>query len=206
MHTVFTVGRCFGSGGHNVGRELADMLGIKYYDKEIITLAAKESGLSKEVLETADEKSTNSLLYSLALGASTFGSRTSPMFDVSLNDKLFLIQSDVIRKLAEEESCVIVGRCANYILEEREDVISVFAHAPLEWRMANVVKKNPTLSEKQAKETIAKIDKRRSSYYNYYSNRKWGEAVGYDISIDTSKVGFKGAARVVSEYANIAKR
>ncbi len=201
MNKIFTIGRYFGSGGHNVGKELADLLGINYYDKELITLAAKRSGLSQEILESADEKSTNSLLYSLALGAYTYGGRSSTLFDVSINDKLFIVQSDVIKKLATDESCVIVGRCADYVLEEFPNVVNAFIHAPLDWRIENVLKKNPTLTEKQAKDSIHKIDRRRASYYNYYSCNKWAEAQNYDICIDTSRIGFKGAAKVIAEFA-----
>ncbi len=200
MHKIYTIGRCFGSGGHNVGKELAQLLGINYYDKELIGLAAKRSGMSQQILETADEKSTNSLLYSLALGSYTYGGRSASMFDVSLNDKLFLVQSEVINNLAKEESCVIVGRCADYILNDVSGVVSAFVYAPLEWRLENVLKNNSGLSEKQAKDSIHKIDRRRSAYYNYYSCNKWGETQNYDICIDTSKVGFKGAAKVIAQY------
>ncbi len=201
-NTVFTIGRYFGSGGHNVGQELARLLNIPYYDKELIALAAKKSGMSQEILETADEKSTNSLLYSLALGSYSFAGRTSAMYDVSINDKLFMIQSDVIKQIAQNESCVIVGRCADYILEEYDNVINVFVHAPLPWRIANVRKHTPSLSEKQAQDTIAKIDKRRASYYNYYSCKKWGDVTSYHLSIDSSLVGFDGAAHVIKSYAD----
>ena len=166
--TVITIGREFGSGGHEIGMKLAEKLGIKCYDKELLELAAKESGLCEELFASQDEKPTNSFLYSLVMDTYSLG-YTNSYVDMPINHKVFLAQFDAIKKLAERESCVIVGRCADYALEERDDVLSVFIHADLEDRIKNVAKLNE-LTDNKAKDLIHKTDKRRASYYNYYTN------------------------------------
>lgn len=197
---VITIGREFGSGGHEIGVKLAKELGIKCYDKELLELAAKESGLCPEIMENNDERPTNSFLYSLVMDTYSMGYSPSASFmDIPINHKVFLAQFDSIKKLADTESCIIVGRCADYALEDYPNMVSVFIKAPLSSRVARIMKRN-NVSEDKAFEMIAKKDKKRSSYYNYYSSKKWGEAKSYDLCIDSSKVGIDGAIAVIKAY------
>lgn len=197
---VITIGREFGSGGHEIGMKLAEELGIKCYDKELLELAAKESGLCPEVMENHDEKPTNSFLYNLVMDTYSMGYSTmASMMDMPINHKVFLAQFDAIKKLAEEESCVIVGRCADYALEENPNLVSVFVKAPISSRVARIVERK-SVSEDKAYDMIAKQDKKRSNYYNYYSSKKWGDSKSYDLCIDSSKVGIDGAIAVIKAF------
>ena len=190
--TVYTIGRQYGSGGRYVGRKLADKLGIPFYDKELVAMAAKESGLSEALFQNADEKASSSLFYSLAVGSyplsggAAFGATEMP-----LNDQLFLIVSQTIKKLADEGSCVIIGRCADYILRERKNMMSVFIHAPIEARVERAVKYYK-LEGGKAAEIYLRNDKKRANFYNYYSDKKWGMCRTYDLSLDSSKLGIDG--------------
>jgi cytidylate kinase len=186
-HIILAIGRQVGSGGRVIGQKLAAAFGFSYYDKELIALAAKESGLCKEVFEKADEKTSGGLAYAFSMGHSYLG-MYAPYVDVLSNEGLFKIQSDAIRKLAESESCVIVGRCADYILRDNPGCISFFVHAGMEYRIQQVVEKQQVTVE-QAKELIAKTDKSRAAYYNYYTNKVWGMASSYHLSIDASLLG-----------------
>ena len=142
--TIITIARQYGSGGREIGEKVASKLGIPFYDRELITLAAKQSGMSPEIFEKADEKATNSLLYSLMMGNYTFGSQVTPMNNLPINDKLFLAQSDIIRDIAEKGPCVIVGRCADYVLRENKNCLHVFIYADHFARMDRIIK-NMTL-------------------------------------------------------------
>ena len=187
-HTIITIGRQFGSGGREIGKRLADELEIEFYDKELLSRAAKDSKICKELFETHDEKPTNSFLYS-----------SGSVNEMPLNHKIFLAQFDAIKKIAEEGPCVLVGRCADYALEERDDVLSVFIHADLEDRIKNVAKLNE-LTDNKAKDLIHKTDKRRASYYNYYTNKKWGEAASYELCLNSSELGVQGTAKAIEQY------
>ena len=165
--TVITIGREFGSGGHEIGMKLAEKLGIKCYDKELLELAAKESGLCEELFASQDEKPTNSFLYSLVMDTYSLG-YTNSYVDMPINHKVFLAQFDAIKKLAERESCVIVGRCADYALEDNPYAVSVFIKASLNERVQRI-KRIYELNDSKAADLIQKTDKRRASYYNYLS-------------------------------------
>jgi cytidylate kinase len=184
---ILTIGRQFGSGGRIIGRKLADTLGISYYDKELLALAAKESGLCPEVFERADEKASDGLAHAFTTGFS-YLSMFVPYADILSNEGLFKIQSDAIRKLAERESCVIVGRCADYILRDNPDCTSFFIHDKMENRVQRVVERQPITVE-QAKELIVKTDKSRAAYYDYFTNKTWGMSSSYNFSIDVSVLG-----------------
>ena len=199
---VITIGRECGSSGRAIGRKLAESLGIKCYDKELLALAAKNSGLCEELFKTHDEKPTNSFLYSLVMDTYSMGYNTSAYMDMPINHKIFLAQFDAIKKIAEEGPCVLVGRCADYALEERDDVLSVFIHADLEDRIKNVAKLNE-LTDNKAKDLIHKTDKRRASYYNYYTNKKWGDAESYDICINSSKFGVDGCVKAIKDFLEL---
>lgn len=184
---IVTIGRQFGSGGRTIGKKLAEQLGITYYDKELINLASKESGICGEFFEKADEKNTGSLLKALAMGF-TMNNAIFQCNDYLSNESLFQIQSDVIRKVAAEGSCVLVGRCADYILREEKDCINIFVSASPEDRMRRAMEYNHT-GEKEAIEMIYKADKSRASYYNYYTDKIWGAAESYDLCINSSRYG-----------------
>ena len=172
---IITIGRECGSGGRHIGQALAEKLGIKCYDKELLNLAAKESGLCKELFETHDEKPTSSFLYSLVMDTYSLGYTNSAYMDMPINHKIFLAQFDTIKSLADKESCVIIGRCADYALEDNPFAVSVWIKADLDVRIQRI-KKLYDLSDNKAADMIQKTDKRRASYYNYYSSKKWGEA------------------------------
>ena len=201
-NTIITIGREYGSAGRQIGYKVAEDLGIKLYDREMLERAAKESGICEELFETHDEKPTNSFLYSLVMDSYSFGYPSSSYTDMPINHKVLLAQFDTIKNIAKEGPCVIVGRCADYALEERDDVLSVFIHADLEDRIKNVAKLNE-LTDNKAKDLIHKTDKRRASYYNYYTNKKWGDAESYDICINSSKFGVDGCVKAIKDFLEL---
>lgn len=202
---VITIGRQFGSGGREVGRLVAEKLGISFYDKELISVAAKESGLCEQIFETHDEKPTSSFLYSLVMDTYSLGFGGSGYnMDVPVGQKVFLAQFDAIKKIAEKESCVIVGRCADYALEDCRNVFHVFIHAERQDRINRVMKRDDIKRESDAWDTIVKSDKRRANYYNYYSSKKWGEAKTYDLCINSTLLGIENCAEVIIDMANRA--
>lgn len=196
IQTVITIGRQFGSAGREIGQTLASDLGIKCYDKELLDRAAKDSGLCQELFENHDEKPTNSFLYSLVMDTYSFGYSSASFADMPINQKVFLAQYDSIKKLAEEGSCIIVGRCADYALADFPNVLSVFIHADLSSRIRRIAKKYD-LTDAKAKERILKTDKKRASYYNYYTSKKWGEASGYDLCLDSGLFGIDGCVKLI---------
>ena len=202
--TVITIGREFGSGGHEIGMKLAEKLGIKCYDKELLELAAKESGLCEELFASQDEKPTNSFLYSLVMDTYSPG-YTNSYVDMPINHKVFLAQFDAIKKLAERESCVIVGRCADYALEDNPYAVSVFIKASLDERVQRI-KRIYELNDSKAADLIQKTDKRRASYYNYYSSKKWGEAKSYNLCIDSGLVGIDGAIDMILKFIELKEK
>ena len=195
---ILTIGRQFGSGGRAIGKQLAERLKISYYDSELIALAAKESGLCAEVFEKADEKTSRGLAYAFSTGFSLMGIYT-PYNDILSNERLFQLQSDTIRKLADKESCVLVGRCADYILRDNPNCLSFFIHCKdEERRMKNIIERQSISSEK-ARELLIKSDKSRAAYYNYYTNKIWGHASSYDFSIDSSILGIEGTVDFICD-------
>ena len=201
-NVVITIARQYGSGGREIGERVAETLGIRTYDRELITMAAENSGLHEDVLLHADETATNSLLYTLAMGSNAFGVAGHFGYHVPINDKLFVLQSDVIREAAEREPCVIVGRAANYVLRDNPRLLSVFVYADLPDRKRRVMERHD-VSESKAMDVINKTDRRRSSYYNYYTGNKWGKLTEYDLAINSSLLGIDGSAAVI---ATMAKR
>ena len=199
---IITIGRQFGSGGRSIGEKLAEKLGVPFYDKELISLAAKESGMSPDVFNEVDEKAANSLLYSLSMGMYNFGSGFSAMGDLPVNDKLYLLQHKIIRKIAEEGSCVIVGRCADYVLRDRDDCVNIFFYANMEFRKQESVKKHG-IDEARAEHIITKTDKNRANYYSFYSGQKWGMTENYDLCIDTSKLSEETIVDLIAEYIRL---
>lgn len=195
---IITISRQFGSGGHNIGKKLAKSLDIPFYDQELIDEGAKESGINPEMVKDLEETPTNSLLYSIATG-SLFGGHFSPTVELPITDRLFLAQSDVIRRFAQKGSCVIVGRAANYILRDDPDVINVFIHRDQDERI-NQVSKLYNLSRSKAAETVKKIDKQRGSYYSYYTDRNWGLAENYDICLNSGFLGEDSCVAIICDF------
>ena len=200
-NTIITIERQYGSGGHLIGEKLAESLGIPFYDSELIKVAAKESGICEEIFESFDEKPTTSFLYSLVMDPYSLG-YNSNSFDLPLNHKVFLAAFDTIKELASKGPCVFVGRCADYALSEYKDCFSVFVHADTDWRINRLSQKH-NKTAKEAKDMINKTDKSRSSYYNYYTNKKWGAASSYNLCVDSSKLGIDGAAKAIIQAIEI---
>ena len=202
MTKVITIGRQYGSAGHDIGEIIARELGYKLYDKELVEMAAKKNNISPEALKHIDEKATSSLLYSLASGSYSVRGMSGPLYyEMPINDKLFLAQSEVIKKVASEGNCVIIGRCSDYVLEEVEgiDLTNVFIYAPTEWRAQRVADAY-ALSPRKAKDRVNKTDKQRKTYYSYYANRTWGAIENYDICINSQKTGIERAAKLIIDY------
>ena len=197
---VITIGRECGSAGRLIGQKLAADLGVKCYVKELLTLAAKNSGLCEELFKTHDEKPTSSFLYSLVMDTYSLGYNTSAYMDMPINHKIFLAQFDTIKKLAEEESCVIVGRCADYALADYPNTVSVFICGDEEDKIHHLMERH-NVDEAKAKDIMIKTDKRRASYYNYYSSKRWGSCKSYDMCISSSAVGYDGAVDIIKEFA-----
>ena len=176
--SIITIGREYGSAGRQIGQEVARYFGIKCYDKELLEHAANDSGICKELFENHDERPTNSFLYSLVMDTYSFGYSSAGFTDMP------------------------IGRCADYALADNKDCFSVFVHADLDWRIKRIAGKyNKT--PKEAKDMITKTDKSRASYYNYYTNKKWGAAAGYSLSIDSSVLGIEGAAQAIINTIHI---
>lgn len=205
MNEIITISRQFGSGGREIGAKLAARLGVPFYDNEIITRAAKETGFAQEAFENAEKKATSSLLYSIAMGMNAYGTQDIGFTYLSLDDQIYLAQSNVIRKVAEEGPCVIVGRCADYVLREYPCVVNVFIWAELEYRKKRAVNLY-NLKESKAEEEILKTDKRRANYYNYHANEKWGRADHYHLSIRTDYIGIDNSVECILRYLNSGEK
>ncbi len=196
---IITIGRQYGSGGREIGEKLAAKLGIAFYNNELITMAANKSGMAHHVVGEADEKATNSLLYTLAMGSSFFNGNAGIAFDMPINDKLFVTQSDIIKGLAEENSAVFIGRCADYVLRECPNLLRLFIYAPLDFRAKHVSERHDVTVDK-AKDIIVKTDKRRSNYYNYYTGQKWGKLENFDVSVNSERLGIDGTVELLAQY------
>ncbi len=200
-NTIITIGRQFGSNGRMIGEKLAELMGVKCYDKQLIKEAAKQSGLWEDFLDNMDEKPTSSFLYSVVMDPYSYMSfDNNTNYGMNLNQKAFMATYETIKSIADRESCVIIGRCSNYVLREYEKVLSAFIYAPLEVRIDTVMKRF-NLNEKQARDQIAKEDKARASYFNYYTSYKWGKNESYDLLIDSSLLGPEGTAELLLDVA-----
>lgn len=199
MKKIITISRQYGSGGREIGRKLAEELGIPFYDNEIISRAAKETRFSETAFETVEDKATNSLLYSIAMGMNVFTNQDIGFAGLSLDDRIFLAQSNVIRKVAEEGSCVIVGRCADYILKDMKNVINIFISAALDFRIQRSIEVDGVPSA-QAGETVMKKDKSRGNYYRYHAGERWDNLFNYDLAIRSDLVGIDEAVACIKKY------
>ncbi len=197
MNYSVTIARQYGSGGHEVGRKVAECLGIRYCDRELITMAAEENGMNPEALSDVDEKASSSLLYTIAMGSSMIHSAVD-VYNMPLNDRLFIMQSHIIEEMAEKEPCVFIGRCADYVLEEKPPVLRIFIYADFDDRVRRISERYG-ISINDAKSDVIRVDRRRANYYNYYTGRKWGKLENYDLAVSTSVLGIEGAAEVISD-------
>ena len=202
---VITIARGYGSGGRTIGKMLAERLGVHYYDRELMRLASDESGINEELFVKADEKLKKSLLFRIA--KKTYKGEVIPPDNDEFvsNDNLFHYQAKVIKELAAQESCVIVGRCADYVLRDAENVIKIFVHTPFD-DCVETLKGMSSLSEEEIKKKIISIDTHRADYYKYYTGRDWQNAANYDLCLNSSKLGFEKCVDIVVDYMNIRKK
>lgn len=194
---IITISRQYGSGGREIGKRLADELRIPFYDRALIELAAKKSGFDESLFDKADQQSTNSLFYSLSMLGNASG-----MADLPIHDKLFLIQSNVIREVAEQGPCVIVGRCADYVLQEMDNVVNLFIHSDIKSKVKRAVSEYD-VPEKNAEDFITKIDKKRATYYKYYTGMKWGWADNFHLCLYSDSIGISNTVKLVQSYINM---
>lgn len=199
MKKVVTISREFGSGGRVIGKLVAERLGVPFYDKEIIDMAMEKSGLSREIIETAELRAKSSFSYSLS-SATNFGEGLMSE-TVSVNEKLFMTQFDVINQIGESGEGVIIGRCADYILKDMPGVTNVFIYAELEDRMARCVN-SYGVDPAKVKEMVHTYDKARANYYNYHTCQKWGQFSNYNLAINSSYITEEEAANLIVEYVN----
>ena len=186
---VITISREYGSGGRAIGEKLAKELGIPFYNKELILMAAKESGLSEEYIKKAEQQKSTSFLYGLYMGAQ----------QLPMNDQIFLIQSKIIREIAEKGPCVIVGRCADYVLDGTENLVRLFVYAEIEERI-NKVREKGYFPEEDILKNIKRIDRERRDYYRYYTGKSWENLENYDLMINTTKLSYDDMVECVVDY------
>lgn len=198
---IITIARQFGSGGREIGERVAKILGIPCYDKELIKDAAAKGSLNEEVLKITDESAANSLLYTLAMGSNILGAAHHFNYKMPLNDKLFILQSEIIKEYAEAGSCVIIGRCADYVLDERDDLFKIFIYGDILHRQERILDRYPDIKPSQIVDVISKTDRRRASYYNFYTGNKWGAHDNYDLAINSSTFGIEKTAKMIAEMA-----
>ena len=209
---IITISREFGSGGRPIGEGLAKDLGIPFYDKEILHMAAEKSGLSPDFIQKGDETLSSSFLHNLKYVAySGFDSMsyysgldTMSYYDTPITDKVFHTQATVIKEIASQGNCVIVGRCADYILRDHPGLIRVFVRGKLEDRVKFAID-NYDLSSQKATEEIKKIDKQRANYYKYYTTRQWASIQNFDIVINSSMSGVDGAISIIKTMIGVAE-
>ena len=202
---IITIGREYGSGGREIGELLAQRLGIAFYDKKIISLAAEKSGLSKEFIESNEQRERGGLFARMANSAAYTGGYFAAPYAPMVSESIFVSQSHVIREIAERESAVIVGRCADYVLAGRANTINVFIHAPMQMRV-NRIMALYHLSEADALKAIATSDKERGNHYFRYTDQKWGKAQNYDVCINAALMGVEKTAEVLADLAGIEER
>lgn len=190
---IVTITRQYASGGREIGMKLAEQIGAEFYDKKLLEEAAKTSGIHQSHFEENDEKRTSSFLYLLS---TTYG-QTGVPFD----DTLFFAQLNAIQKIASEQSCVIIGRCADYALRDFDGVVNILISAPLEWRIKRAVEVYG-IEEKHAAEYVKRVDKQRVAYYNYYTDKRWGIPQNYHLCVDSAALGIDGTANLLKNFVD----
>ncbi len=201
---TITIGRQFGSGGRLIGQALATALGIEYYDKALLVEAARHAGISPELFERKDEKAPSFFggIMSLNMGYSTYSMYPAGGSSIS-DDALYRAQSDVIRSLADRSSCVIVGRSADYALRDRDNVIKIFIHSPIEARVKRIMERGDAATPEQARQIAEKNNRLRAAYYDFYTDKKWGHATSYDLTFDSSKMSVEQIVEFVRHYIGL---
>ena len=195
---ILAIGREYGSGGHDVGKLVADKLNIPFYDKEILSLAARESGICETLFENHDERTTPSYLFSMVGGISDI-SPAGAVSELPLNHRIFMAQFETITKIAMRGPCVIVGRCADYVLKGQPNLVSVFVYGDLNARIERIMRIEG-LPFDQAKERVRKVDKQRQTYYNFFADGNWGHRSNYQLMINTSSITLDNAAELILTY------
>lgn len=203
-HRVITIGRQYGSGGREIGRRVAAALGCAFYDSELLTLAAQRAGLHPDIAAKAEERPTNGLLYTAPLGIGAARGAAAVPVQQPLTERLFFAQSAVIRQLAETEDCVIIGRCADYVLRGHENLLSVFVYADPETRLDRC-ERYYGIDRATAHARIRQIDKRRAGYYTCFADQPWGSAESYDLLLDCGRFGVDGCADIIVRASGIAR-
>ena len=196
-----TITREFGSGGRTIGKMLAERLGVEYYDKDLIKLASEESGINADLFSRADESKRASLFkkYDGSLGERLISPESG---EFTSDDNLFNYQAKVIKQLSDRETCVIVGRCADHVLQDRENVLRVFTHAPMPFCVQKVMEIY-SVSEKEAERQIERINRARATYYRYYTGKEWDNARNYDLCLNTEELGFERCVDIIEHYINV---
>lgn len=203
---VITIGREFGSGGKYIGEKLAEELGIKLYDKEILSKASEEMGIDLEILETIDEKQEQSFWYTYAMSMYSSQESIENLSEVPSNEKLFIEQAKIIEELAEKEDCIIIGRCSNIILKNKPNVLNIFVYASdMNFKINRKMKYGDFKDIYEAEKMIETTDEERAKYYNYYTNKEWGNKDDFDLLIDTSKIGVDNTVKLIKDYIYLKK-
>lgn len=201
---IVTIGRQYGSGGREVGSKLAEQLGFGFYDKNILRMNSDESGIKESYFHMADEKAGNKLLYKIISGLKPEAGQPSFSSDLTTADNLFRFQSEVIRKLAQAESCVIIGRCADYILDGTEGLLRVFIYADMPHRIERITRLG-YYEPKDVEKNIRRMDKERRDYYRYFTGKNWEDMLNYDLMINTASAGVDGAVEIIKRYLDGGK-
>ena len=201
-HTVITIARQYGSGGKTIGKMLAEDLGIHFYNREILRMASDESGINEQLFGQIDERVKTNLLYRIAKRIRNEEVLPPDSDDFLSTNNLFNYQAKVIRQLADEESCVIIGRCADYVLQDYDNVVSVFIHGPYDFCLEQAMKVNAK-SESEMRKYMEKRDKYRGEYYKYYTGKDWFDARNYHLCLDSSKLGFDGCVEAIKAYMKV---
>ena len=198
---VITISREAYCGGDELAKKLAEKLELKYYNREIISLASEKSGIHEDHFDSAEKKPTNSILYSVVMGMYSPRGAYVKLDDVFTDDKIYKTQAEIIRDMAKEGNCLFVGRCSDYILRHNENCVNIFLRGNLEDRIKNAME-TEKIEESEAKKLVSRSDKKRRSYYNYYTNREWGNITNYDIMLNLSKLSEEKAIEVIANYIN----
>lgn len=200
---VITIGREFGSGGKYIGEELAKRLNIKFYDKELLKVVAEKENIDIKLLEKTDETKKGSFWYAMSMASLSSSDSVNSLSNLPINEQIFLKETKIIQEIAKKESCVIIGRCSNIILKDNPNVKNIFVYASdMDFKIKRKVE-FANMNQKEASKAILKKDKERAAYYNYFTNEKWGAKEGYDLLIDTSKIGVENAINLIEEYVKM---
>lgn len=205
MAYIITIGRQYGSGGREIGKKVAEALDIPFYDKELIAYAAKQSGINEDLFYQNDETQPGSFIYSLVMGTYPLVEGNTIYPNLPMNHKVFLAQFEAIKEIAKKGPCVIVGRCADYVLQEHKKLINIFISADMEFRKKRIAEME-NINEKKLEDYIKKVDKKRSSHYKYYTSKKWGDVTNYDLCINSSSLGIDKTVELILDYVKMKNK